>query len=253
MTTKGQITKIASRDGVDARVVERDYLLAHIVALISAHDADHKLVFKGGTSLRLLHFDDYRYSADLDYSVVAGSEEEAREVIRGALASKRPESIPELGLDGDAIAYVGPLGAARTIKLDLADDELVVNTERRALLPRWSDTPECNVLAYTRLEVTAEKLRCVLQRRQCRDFLDLNLLLAEQDLDAAADLFRQKATHRKLVPATFAEKFERRVEEYRRHWEEELSQHVGEVPHFDAVEREVRRELRKAGLLERAG
>ena len=57
MTSKGQITKIASRDGVDARVVERDYVLVHAVALISAHDADGTLVFKGGTSLRLLHFD----------------------------------------------------------------------------------------------------------------------------------------------------------------------------------------------------
>ena len=33
MTSKAQITKVASRDGVDARVVERDYVLAHIVAL----------------------------------------------------------------------------------------------------------------------------------------------------------------------------------------------------------------------------
>ncbi len=78
MTSKGQITKIASKDGVDARVVERDYVLAHIVALISAHDVDARLIFKGGTSLRLLHFDDYRYSADLDYSVVAGNEETGR-------------------------------------------------------------------------------------------------------------------------------------------------------------------------------
>jgi len=86
MTSKGQITKIASRDGVDARVVERDYVLVHVVALISAHDADRTLVFKGGTSLRFLHFDEYRYSADLDYSVISGSEEKALELIRGALA-----------------------------------------------------------------------------------------------------------------------------------------------------------------------
>ena len=75
MTSKGQITKIASRDGVDSRVVERDYVLVHVVALISAHDTAHNLVFKGGTSLRLLYFDEYRYSADLDYSVIDGSEE----------------------------------------------------------------------------------------------------------------------------------------------------------------------------------
>ena len=74
MISKAQITKVASRDGVDARVVERDYVLAHIVALISANDAEKRLIFKGGTSLRLLHVEDYRYSADLDYSVIKGTE-----------------------------------------------------------------------------------------------------------------------------------------------------------------------------------
>ena len=82
MTTKAQITKVASRDGVDAPVVERDYVLAHIVALISANDAEKGLIFKGGTSLRLLHVEDFRYSADLDYSVIKGTEAEGREVIQ---------------------------------------------------------------------------------------------------------------------------------------------------------------------------
>lgn len=249
MTSKGQITRIASKDGVDARVVERDYVLVHLVALISAQDTDRALVFKGGTSLRLLHFEEYRYSADLDFSVIRGGKDKARELIKAALARKPPETISALELVEDSILYVGPLGAPRSIKLDLADDELVVNTEQRPLLPRWSDTPKCNVVAYTQLEVTAEKVRCILQRRQCRDFLDLNLLLGNQDLAATADLFRKKAAHRKLDPATFAEKFEKRVVEYGRQWDEELSQYLGEVMHFDAVERNVRRELRKAGLL----
>jgi predicted nucleotidyltransferase component of viral defense system len=249
MTSKGQITKIASRDGVDARVVERDYVLVHVVALISAHDADGTLIFKGGTSLRLLHFDEYRYSADLDYSVIKGSEEKARELIGNALAGKRPDTITQLELAGDGLLYVGPLGAVRTIKLDLADDELVVNTEQRSLLRRWTDIPESNVVAYTKLEVTAEKLRCILQRRQCRDFLDLDVLLGHEDLAAAADLFRRKATHRGLDATTFADKFEKRVQDYKKHWDEELEPYLGTVPHFDEVERNVRRGLRKAVLI----
>ena len=53
MISRAQITRRASEDGVDARVVERDYVLAHVVALLSAHDSHETLVFKGGTSLRL--------------------------------------------------------------------------------------------------------------------------------------------------------------------------------------------------------
>ncbi len=251
MTSKAQITKIASRDGVDARVVERDYVLAHIVALIASHDADARLIFKGGTSLRLLHFDDYRYSADLDYSVVGGSEAEARELISAALDKQRPEAIKALSLDGssDRFSYIGPLGAERTIKLDLADDELVVNTERRAQLARWTDVPTVPVTAYTQLEITAEKLRCVIQRLQCRDFLDLDLLLDGQDLAAASELFRRKAVHKGLDPSSFAAKFEKRVKDYEKRWERELGEYLGEVPHFDEVDRNVRRLLRRAKLL----
>jgi predicted nucleotidyltransferase component of viral defense system len=251
VTSKAQITKIASRDGVDARVVERDYVLAHVVALVSAHDGEKNLIFKGGTSLRLLHVENYRYSADLDYSLIEGSEAEAREVIRAALRQQRPDTIKSLSLDGssDRILYVGPLGAERTIKLDLADDELVVNTEARSLLRRWTDLPEVLVAAYTTLEITAEKLRCVLQRLQCRDFLDLDLLLGDEDLTAAAELFHRKAIHKGLDPAMFAQKFEKRVKDYEKRWHQELGEYLGDVPHFEEVERNVRRALRRAQLL----
>jgi predicted nucleotidyltransferase component of viral defense system len=251
VTSKAQITKIASRDGVDARVVERDYVLAHVVALVASHDGDHRCVFKGGTSLRLLHFDEYRYSADLDYSVIKGSKADALELIRHALAQPRPATLAELALEtaSNRVSYVGPLGAPRTIKLDLADDELVVNTERRVLRKRWLDVPDVPVTAYTKLEITAEKLRCLLQRLQCRDFVDLDLLLGDEDPIAVTKLFRKKAIHRKLDPGTFAEKFEKRVQDYRARWDRELQEYLGDVPHFDEVERRVRRALRRAKLL----
>lgn len=71
MSNRAQITQQAARDGVPAPTVERDYVLAHIIAGLAALDIDHGLVFKGGTALRLCYFDDYRYSADLDFSLIA--------------------------------------------------------------------------------------------------------------------------------------------------------------------------------------
>lgn len=148
MTSKAQITKVASRDGVDARVVERDYVLAHIVALISTNDAEKRLIFKGGTSLRLVHVEDYRYSADLDYSVVEGTEAEGREVIRAALERPRPDTIKSLSLDGtsDRISYVGPLGAVRTIFLaaDVADllARIALTDLPHASVPRQPQPPD---------------------------------------------------------------------------------------------------------------
>ena len=125
----------------------------------------------------------------------------------------------------------------------------MVNTAERPLLKRWTDLPEVAIAAYTTLEITAEKLRCVLQRLQCRDFLDLDLLLGGEDLTDAVELFRGKASHKGLDPDSFAEKFEKRVKEYEKRWEQELGEYLGEVPHFDEVDRNVRRLLRRAKLL----
>jgi hypothetical protein len=55
MITKAQITRRASKEGVSARTVERDYVLAHVVAAVATSK-------KGGTALRMCHFKEFRYS-----------------------------------------------------------------------------------------------------------------------------------------------------------------------------------------------
>jgi predicted nucleotidyltransferase component of viral defense system len=255
MITRAHITRRAAQDNVPAKTVERDYVLAQVIAGIGALENDTGLVFKGGTALRLCHFDDYRYSADLDFSLVSGSREDGYDAITRALASTGG-STQELHLTDDKpprIAYVGPLGRERTLKLDLADDEMVLSTERQRLLPRWPDLPEdASVHVYTLLEIAGEKLRCVLQRLQCRDLYDLFILFEEAQVDAteAAQIFRPKAEHRDIDPDAFAARYRERIDQFRKRWEVELREHVpGKIPHFGDVERRVTRHLRRAGLL----
>src|SRR5665811_2348338 len=65
MISRSHFTRIADTHEVDAKTVERDYVLTHAVTAIAQQAAEHGLVFKGGTALRLCYFEDYRYSADL--------------------------------------------------------------------------------------------------------------------------------------------------------------------------------------------
>lgn len=231
--TRAHITRRASQDGVSARTVERDYVLGHIVAAVAELGDDSNLVFKGGTALRLCYFADYRYSADLDFSVIDGTIEDGRKVMTQALGRVRAGGdINGLRLTDDRpprIAYVGPLRRARTLKLDMADDELVFNTEYRSLLRRWDDFPEeATVHVYTLLEIAAEKLRCVLQRVQCRDLFDLHLLFGDAEVSPAeaAEVFRPKAQHRGIDPASFASRYRERIKQYQKRWESELGEHV---------------------------
>ena len=70
MINRAQITRRSAEDEVPARTVERDYVLAHIIAAVSNIQEESGLIFKGGTALRLCYFEDYRYSADLDFSML---------------------------------------------------------------------------------------------------------------------------------------------------------------------------------------
>jgi hypothetical protein len=169
------IKRRADEDGLPAPTVERDYVLAHVLTAIAERDEEQQLVFKGGTSLRLCHFTDYRYSADLDFSLTGAVDAEAAtRLIAEALVDCRERiALPLLQLDErkpPRIEYVGPLGAKpRFVKLDLASDELVEDTAVLPIRRRYEDQEDGRVRIYTLEEVTAEKLRCVMQRLQCRD------------------------------------------------------------------------------------
>lgn len=254
MTNRAQITQRAARDSVPAPTVERDYVLAHIIAALGASGGSHGLVFKGGTALRLCYFEDYRYSADLDFSVVDGDLESAYATIEEAFAVVTG-AVDALTLTHDEpkrIRYQGPLGRPRYLKLDIADDELVLHVDTTELLPRWPDLPETAVRVYSLAEITGEKLRCVMQRMQCRDLFDLWLLFEHAGVDSreAADIFLSKAEHRHLDPGRFEASYRSRLLQYGHRWADELGIHVpGDVPHFEQVERSVSRRLRGVGML----
>jgi predicted nucleotidyltransferase component of viral defense system len=248
------IKRRADEDGLPAPAVERDYVLAHVLTAISERDQEQQLVFKGGTSLRLCHFEDYRYSADLDFSLTGDFDvEDATRLIAEALVGCRERvGLPLLELDErnpPRIKYVGPLGAKpRFVKLDLAPDELVEGTMTLPIRRRYEDQQDGRCRVYTLDEIAAEKLRCVMQRLQCRDLLDLYELLVVNDIDAEAawPLFERKARHRDRDPDRFGESFDDRVPRWEERWDGELIEYTASPPEFDGVLRSVRRELRFA-------
>ncbi len=251
MIPRQQIVRAADRDGVPAPTVERDYVLSHIVAALAVDPGAEDLVLKGGTALRLCYFEEFRYSADLDLSV-SGTAESALPIISRALnACREAIGFTELVLTTEAkprIGYLGPLDRRRDIKLDLDVGELVFPSECSKLIPRYGDLAETSgMVTYGLDQIAAEKLRCVIQRLQCRDIYDLHSLLHDADVDvvSAWEMFGEKARHRGLDPGTFFDRLENRTPAYRDRWADELSVHIGaDVPDFDTVLRQLRRRLR---------
>lgn len=189
MIAANQVIRAADLDSVPAATVERDYVLAHVLAAIVKRDTNSEMVFKGGTAMRLCYFEDYRYSADLDFSLVSGlTIDDALSIVRGALDDCRVAiGLPSLSLNDQAsprVEYVGPLQhRPRRLKLDLVPDELVEETTIKPIFERYADQEPSSCPVYTLDEMGAEKLRCVLQRLQCRDLYDLHELFITRELD----------------------------------------------------------------------
>jgi predicted nucleotidyltransferase component of viral defense system len=246
---------------VDAAVVERDYVLAHVVAQLfrATLPSGGRLVFKGGTALRLIHVGEYRYSADLDFSILDCTLDEARAALIDVVATARDHGdFPMLELTDDAkpmVRYIGPLGASkpRELKVDLAADEYVESVERLGIRRVWDDLPESVPFdVYPLGEIAAEKLRCVIQRVQCRDLFDLFQLVDNLGvgLTEVRPLFERKAQAKHLDPALFPQRFDERLPQYERRWNDEMSEHLPyDLPDFDGVVRVVRWHLRAADLL----
>ena len=62
------------RSGAVQWIVETDYALGHVLAAIGTHTLlGQTLVFKGGTALKKIYIESYRFSLDLDFSTMGAS------------------------------------------------------------------------------------------------------------------------------------------------------------------------------------
>ncbi len=82
MIAKQELMRLRGEWQLDVGVIEKDYVLGWVLAAISAESAlADTWIFKGGTCLRKCYYETYRFSEDLDFTVVDGGPEEPDEMI----------------------------------------------------------------------------------------------------------------------------------------------------------------------------
>jgi hypothetical protein len=104
--------------------IERDYCLAWLLCAMTQHPVlSEALAFKGGTALRRIHFGDYRFSEDLDFTLVGELEldvifaafdelfERLREASGIQFQRSKDESVRHVRNDTFYCEFQGPLPA----------------------------------------------------------------------------------------------------------------------------------------------
>ena len=244
-------------------VVEKDYVLGWILAGLSAVPSRATWIFKGGTSIKKCFFETYRFSEDLDFSLLPNAgytDAEVRQVLL-AITEKATEfsgiQFPadlievrtrqnrqqELTFEG-RIAYNGPLahpGPPR-VRFDLTRHEPVLDepTARNILHPYPDPLPEgSSILTYSFNEMLAEKTRALYERSRPRDLYDVVFLLENRpdafDLMRVRDLFAGKCRSKSLSIPTAARLFEilTGADELRSEWVSMLGHQLPTLPGLD--------------------
>jgi predicted nucleotidyltransferase component of viral defense system len=196
---------------VQQSIIEKDYALSYLLAAIATTDElGENLVLKGGTALKKLYFSKYRFSEDLDYSTrVIGPIQQIdalmNDVVHGMVESLNQRGPFQISIEplvlklphpGDQIAYIVRVQFPEhrqplcRLKIEITIDEPILTpTENRHVLHGFAEDFYAQVAVYSLVEITAEKLRALLQSksrlhergwgasRVCRDYFDLwNLL-----------------------------------------------------------------------------
>lgn len=224
MISRRELDQLRAEWTLDIAVIEKDYLLGWLLAGIASHPVlGHAWVFKGGTCLRKCYYETFRFSEDLDFTVMPGGPDdpaELREAFSQVAAWLREESGIELTVDSAAfrrrqnkrgkptaqgrIAYRGPnpQPVLPKVKLDITADEVLADQPvLRPIGHPYGDAPlpAGRVLCYPITELFAEKLRALAERCRPRDLYDVVHMHRHPDLigrqQAVAAALARKCEH----------------------------------------------------------
>jgi len=260
----GEIQKKARTEGVRDQQIEKDYVLSWILQGIAMNkELSKAIVFKGGTVLKKAYFEDYRFSEDLDFTLLDDkiSNQRIFNYIKDVFEYVKEEAnIPLEIIDDNEhedgginfyISYIGPLGgmgANKRVKIDISKSEkLQFEPIIKNVITSYSDQEEYKLLCYTLEEILVEKLRSIMQRMQARDFYDAWYLLEIHGLDLSfyVNEFIAKCESKSINPSYFFNKLNQRLPQYKARWQKSMKDQINDLPEFEKVERETLRHLKK--------
>lgn len=260
MINKFEIARKARDLGLQSSTIEKDYVLGWILIGVQHHpQTKDSWVFKGGTCLKKCFFHQYRFSEDLDFTLIDPQQmkEEALLPVLKELSQWIYEQsgieIPETQISLDPhrslsiqgkLPYRGPLKQPTpypSIKLDLtANEKIVLEPERRNIFHDYSDCPiyTPQILSYSYEEIFAEKLRALAERARPRDLYDVIHLYQERhrltDIEKLLESLQGKCTFKTMpMPNLATIEQHPKKSEFMSEWDNMLHHQVKDLRPFD--------------------
>jgi predicted nucleotidyltransferase component of viral defense system len=264
-----EISRKANREGVRQQQIEKDYITSWTLWGIYKHDLlKSALIFKGGTCIKKIHIEDYRYSEDMDFTLNPDLEQATS---NDAIISAFKEIFDEikaaanidLSIEEDSIEiyetesikffieYIGPLGGKGDhVKIVISRREkLEFDVEERTMFNQYSDLEEeeeLSVLCYSLEEVVIEKMVALMGRTIPRDLYDFEYLTNTEEIELQGVFFefQRKAEHKGHNPVEFVQKVTEKEQILEKAWTNNLSHQIKDLRKFKDVWKDFYKQLR---------
>ncbi len=270
MIIKKELIEIAQAKGVKTKTIDKDWILGHFLnAMFCFEEVRQNFVFKGGTCLRKCYIEDYRFSEDLDFTlldeafvidarfistIIKRAEETSGARFYFEKQKLQKSNDIEQGYEitvkfwgADHKKHQEPTPTARwqtSIKLDISfSEKLLTPIAYKKIFHNFSDKNKINqvVPVYSLNEIIGEKLRSLIQRNRPRDIYDIWTLsnyFSEEQYPTIKTLLYEKSKDKGLI-ITGIEDFvdPKKGRKNKRAWHSSLADHLPEnkLPDFDEV------------------
>lgn len=264
MISKQEILNLSREFSLEAKTVEKDYVLGWLLAGIASQPLlFKKWIFKGGTCLKKCYFETYRFSEDLDYTLLDKNQVDENflvssfiqiaEWVYDAVGIEIPKdtikfeiyqnSFGKQSIEGK-VGYIGPLqqrSSLARIKLDLTTEEILVNPpDLRKVHHPYTDKPlkAIEVKCYGFDEVFAEKIRALSERARPRDLYDVIHLYRHvyqnNNPNIVLKILNEKCAYKSIpVPTMLQLENHPNLSELRTEWKSMLAHQLPQLPPFE--------------------
>jgi len=270
MIIQKEIINAAEEKGVPKSTIDQDWILGHLLnAMYSFNDTKENFVFKGGTCLKKCYFEGYRFSEDLDFTLLDKNFSITKDLINKFIRKAEKSSGAKLYLSeikkqksdevpqgyeitikfwgADHKPNQRPLPVSRwqsKITLDISfSEQLILKPENKKILHPYSDLNLIDKIipVYSINEFLAEKLRSLIQRNRPRDIYDiwtLSKFIDNKNLPEIKRVLFQKSVN-KNIAITGINNFvnEDKRKKNNRAWKKSLKHQLSkeQLPNFDEV------------------
>ncbi len=241
MVTRAEIVSIARKQKLPLGMIEKDFILTLVLREIYNSQFKNALVFKGGTALHKLYLHK-RLSVDLDFTAL---DEFDVDIFKNILLIKDIDSkIRKIGTFENSVSidlkYTSLLNYPDSIKIDISlrEKPLLGLKEVALQSPYFPDFP---VTVFQIEEIAAEKMRALIQRKRPRDYFDMWLLLKEiefKDFEKLAEIKLAAMDDKLDIRKVFTD-----LEIVRSLWKDDLVQLIPELPDFDSVIKDLKKQF----------